>query len=108
MKSKAHAKFDRAISNGDSEEVTKESAAKPASECWIELTRENIISAWAIEEIESEDGRNALGSENDDIDSEGRSSSIECDIKYGRDGIDIEDIVVVEEVAGHDNEDDSE
>jgi hypothetical protein len=67
MKSKARAKFDRVISNGDSEPVTKESAVKLASECWIDLTRENIISAWAIEGIESEDGKNALGSENDGI-----------------------------------------
>jgi hypothetical protein len=85
MKSKACPKFVRAISNGDSEAVTKESVAKLASECWIELTRENIISAWAIEGRESEDGRNVLGSENDDIVSEERSSSIECDIEYGHD-----------------------
>jgi hypothetical protein len=108
MKSKACAKFERAIPNGDSEPVTKESAAKLASERWIELTRQNIISAWAIERIESEDGRNALGSENDDIVSEGRFSSIECDIESGHDDIDIEDIMAVEEAASHDNKDDSE
>jgi hypothetical protein len=105
MRSKGRAKLDRAIPNGDREPVTKESAAKLASECWIELTRENIISAWAIEGMESEDGRNTLGTENDDIVSVGRSSSIESDIEYGHDDIDIEDIMAVEEVASHDNED---
>jgi hypothetical protein len=91
-----------------SKPVTKESAANLASEYWIELTRESIISAWAIEGIESEDGRDALGSENDDIVSEGRSSSIECDIEYEHDDIDIEDIMAVEEVVSHNNEDHSE
>jgi hypothetical protein len=92
MKSKARAKYDRAISNGECEPVMKESAEKLVAECWIEPTKENITSAWVIEGIESEDGRHALGSENDDIVSEGRSGPIECDIEYGHEYINMEDI----------------
>jgi hypothetical protein len=49
MKSKARGNFGRLSVFDSKVPVNKEMAVKLAQECWIELTKENILNAWDFE-----------------------------------------------------------
>jgi hypothetical protein len=108
MKSKARAKFDRQVISDGNHSMNKEAAAKLAHECWAELTVENIIDAWAINTGETNEEQEIVDDEHHENEPESLLSEIRCDIEYGHDDVEIDDIAAVEIDVNDESDDCSE
>jgi hypothetical protein len=92
MKSKARGKFDRLSVFDSKMPVNKEMAAKLTQECWIELTKENILGAW---DLEGALGDWIGGTAFADV--EAAEDDVAFDIEFGHDDADMRDIMLVDE-----------
>jgi hypothetical protein len=92
MKSKARGKFDRPGVFDSKVPVNKETAAKFARECWIELTKENILDASDLEGALSDWISGA-----EFADEEGAEDDVAFNIEFSHDNVDMRDIMLVDE-----------
>jgi hypothetical protein len=89
MKSKARGKLDR-LGVFDSEvPVNKEMAAKLAHECWIELSKENILDARDLEGVLGD----WIGG-TEFAEDEGAEYDVAFDIEFDLDDVDMRDILL--------------
>jgi hypothetical protein len=100
MKSKARGKFNRLSVFDSKVPANKKMAAELAQECWIDVTKENILDAW---DLEGAVGDWIGGTEF--ADDEGAEDDVAFDIEFGCDDVDMRDISLVDErdVPVHNN-----
>jgi hypothetical protein len=82
--------------------VNKEMAAQIAQEYWIELTKENILDAWDLEETLGD----WLGG-TEFVNDEGAEDNVAFDIEFGHDDVDMMDVMLIDErnvLADNNNE----
>jgi hypothetical protein len=63
-----------------------------AQECWIELTKENLLDAWDLEEVLN----NWIG-DTEFADHEGAENDVTFDTEFSHDDVDMSDIMLVDE-----------
>jgi hypothetical protein len=86
----------------DNSPVTKEAAAKLVHECWSEITRENILDAWAIDEIPGDlQAWTSIARDEtkptDQVVNAQNGSGI--DVEFGHDDVNMVDVLMVEETS---------